>query len=74
MTRYVPASKFRRFLLYIGPAVFIELDITRLVDDIEWLAYRRGYTAASNMDYRYYPLDKPDTVAAPGQSYAYVSR
>lgn len=46
MTRYIPMSRLRRYLLYTGPAIYIEKDIDRLVKEIELFAYRQGYAAA----------------------------
>ena len=45
MKHYTLPRPVRLFLLYIGPSVYIQRDIARLIDETQLLAFRHGYTA-----------------------------
>lgn len=65
MVSFPLTSSLRHAALYAGPAVFIERDITRLVGELEQLAYRQGYAAGRNGEaYVEYGVLTPETVSS----------
>ena len=40
--------RLRNFFLYIGPAIYIEHDITRLIHETSEAAYQNGYAKATD--------------------------